>query len=126
MIIDGLDECEEGLKDLLESFKNLIKRSERYSPGKLRVLLLSRPLPEIKNALPEAAILALQAEHNKADIQKYCQRRTCELLKFEFSNDDLNDTVQRICTRADGIFIPLSLLLDKLLTVSQAYFSLRS
>ncbi|KAF7136711.1 hypothetical protein CNMCM5793_006029 [Aspergillus hiratsukae] len=114
MIIDGLDECEEGLKDLLETFKNLIKRSERYSPGKLRVLLLSRPLPEIKNALPEAAILALQPEHNKADIQKYCQRRTCELLKFEFSNVVLNDTVQRICTRADGIFLFAKLVMNNL------------
>ncbi|RLM00334.1 hypothetical protein CFD26_108105 [Aspergillus turcosus] len=114
MIIDGLDECQEGLKDLLETFRNLIKRSERYSPGKLRVLLLSRPLPEIKNALPEAAIIALQPEHNKADIQKYCQRRTCELLKFDFSNDDLNDTVQRICTRADGIFLFAKLVMNNL------------
>jgi hypothetical protein len=102
MIIDGLDECEDGRKDLLETFKNLIKRGANYAPEKLRVLFLSQPLPGIKNALPEAAILTLQPEHTKADIQKYCRTRTRELLKFEFSNEDLNYIVQRICTKADG------------------------
>jgi hypothetical protein len=103
MVIDGLDECENGRKDLLETFKNLINKSDKHSPGKLRVLFLSRPMPEIKNAVPEAAILPLGPEHNRADIKQYCQRRSRELQKFEFNDDALNEVLERICIQADGI-----------------------
>ncbi|KAL4918902.1 hypothetical protein BDW62DRAFT_180053 [Aspergillus aurantiobrunneus] len=114
MIIDGLDECEDGRKDLVESFKNLIKKTESYSPGKLRVLFLSRPMTEIKNLVPDAAILALGPEHNKQDIQRYCRRRTCELEKFEFSDADLNDVAERICIKADGMFLFAKLVMNNL------------
>jgi hypothetical protein len=103
MVVDGLDECENGRKDLLETFKNLINKSDRLSPGKLRVLFLSRPMPEIKSAVPEAAILPLGPEHNRADIKQYCRRRSRELQKFEFNDDALNEVLERICIQADGI-----------------------
>ncbi|KAL3477934.1 hypothetical protein BJX99DRAFT_225121 [Aspergillus californicus] len=114
IIVDGLDECEEGRKDVLETFKSLIKKKETYSPGTLRILFLSRPMPEIKAAVPEAAILALGPEHNMIDIQRYCQRRTRELEKFEFSNEILNEAVDRICTRADGMFLFAKLVMNNL------------
>ncbi|KAL2849960.1 hypothetical protein BJX68DRAFT_275805 [Aspergillus pseudodeflectus] len=114
MVVDGLDECENGRKDLLESFKNLINKSDRLSPGKLRVLFLSRPMPEIKNAVPEAAILPLGPEHNRADIKQYCRRRSRELQKFEFNDDALNEVLERICIQADGMFLFATLVMTNL------------
>ncbi|KAL4951216.1 hypothetical protein BDW69DRAFT_42142 [Aspergillus filifer] len=114
MVIDGLDECEEGRKDALETFKSLIRKTENYAPGKLRVLFLSRPLPEIKREIPDAAILALGPEHNKDDIQRYCLRRKCELEKFDFSEAILNDAVNRICIKADGMFLFAKLVINNL------------
>ncbi|KAL4905333.1 hypothetical protein BDW74DRAFT_152447 [Aspergillus multicolor] len=114
MVVDGLDELEEGRKDLLETFKNLIRKTEIYAQGKLRVLFFSRPMPEIKNAIPDAAILALGPDHNKEDIKRYCQRRTCELKKFDFSDAVINDVVDRVCIKADGMFLFAKLVMSNL------------
>ncbi|KAL2808471.1 hypothetical protein BJX63DRAFT_439377 [Aspergillus granulosus] len=113
MVIDGLDECENGRKDLLEILKNLTKKSDRYSPGKLRVLL-SRPMPEIKNAVPEAAILPLGPEHNKLDIEKYCKHRSREFQKMDFPDEVLNEVIERICVKADGMFLFAKLVMGNL------------
>ncbi|KAI9376649.1 hypothetical protein BJX61DRAFT_530663 [Aspergillus egyptiacus] len=115
IIIDGLDECGEGRKDLLEILKNLIhKKSGVQSPGKIRILLLSRPMPEIKNAIPEASVLSLGPEHNKADIQAYCRRRSREFEKFQAPREIITDALDRICIRADGMFLFAKLVMDNL------------
>ncbi|KAJ5195940.1 zinc finger protein [Penicillium cf. viridicatum] len=114
IVIDGLDECGEGKKDVLETFKNLVKKAEVMSPGKLRVVFLSRPAPEIKSSLPEAQIFALEPENTKIDIHKYCQYRTRELAKFDFGDNILNDVIERICIRADGIFLFAKLVMNNL------------
>ncbi|OQD65820.1 hypothetical protein PENPOL_c005G06642 [Penicillium polonicum] len=111
---NGLDECGEGKKDVLETFKNLVKKAEAISPGKLRVVFLSRPAPEIKNSLPEAQVFTLEPENTKIDIQKYCQYRTRELAKFDFGDNILNDVIERICIRADGIFLFAKLVMNNL------------
>jgi hypothetical protein len=41
VIVDRVDECEEQRKDLLDTFRGLVKNNEIYSKGKLRVLFLS-------------------------------------------------------------------------------------
>ncbi|KAJ5533797.1 zinc finger protein [Penicillium freii] len=111
---DGLDECGEGKKDVLETFKNLVEKAEVISPGKPRVVFLSRPAPEIKNSLPEAQVFTLEPENTKMDIRKYCQYRTRELAKFDFGDNILDDVIERICIRADGIFLFAKLVMNNL------------
>lgn len=74
VVIDGLDECGEGKKDVLDIFKNLVKKAEALSPGKLRVAFLSRPAPEIKNPFPEAQFFALEPENTKVIIRRRLRR----------------------------------------------------
>ncbi|KAF9884899.1 hypothetical protein FE257_000966 [Aspergillus nanangensis] len=114
VIIDGLDECNNGRKDLLDILRRLVIRTESYAPGKLRVALLSQPSSEIKNSLPETEVLALLSEHNQKDIQKYCQQRKRELDKFEFADGYLKQTLDRICTKADGMFLFAKLVMNNL------------
>lgn len=103
MVIDGLDECEYARKELLETFKNLIKKAEDSSPGKLRVLFLSRPLPEIRSAIPNASVIALEPANTMGDIRSYCQqRRTRELEKFQSEERLINDAVDTICIKSHG------------------------
>ncbi|BAE55442.1 unnamed protein product [Aspergillus oryzae RIB40] len=111
---DGVDECEEQRKDLIDIFRILVRKNEIYAKGKLRVLFLSRPMNEVKNALPEAEMLALEPDHNRQDIQKYCERRKREFQKFGFDNEYLKDVVQIICTRADGMFLFAKLVMNNL------------
>ncbi|KAE8408885.1 hypothetical protein BDV37DRAFT_268086 [Aspergillus pseudonomiae] len=114
VVIDGVDECEEQRKDPIDTFRILVRKNEIYSKGKLRVLFLSRPMNEVKNALPEAEMLALEPEHNRQDIQKYCECRKREFQKFGFGNEYLKDVVQVICTRADGMFLFAKLVMNNL------------
>ena len=102
VVIDGIDECEEQRKDLIDIFRILVRKNEIYAKGKLRVLFLSRPMNEVKNAIPEAEMFALEPDHNRQDIQKYCEHRKREFQKFGFTSEYLKDVVQIICTRADG------------------------
>lgn len=104
VIIDAVDECEtaDQRKLLIGTFEDLVRKCDSYSPGKLRVLIFSQPMFEIKKSLPSADTLTLAPEHNVDDIRKYCQRRTRELEKFEFNGQCLQDVVEIICTRADG------------------------
>lgn len=103
VVIDGLDECEEARKDLLEVFKYLMKKAEDSSPGKLRILLLSRPLPEIRSAIPNASVIALEPENTMEDIRNYCQqRRARELEKFRSEEWLVNKAVDTICIKSNG------------------------
>lgn len=118
VIIDAVDECEsaEEGRFLLETFENLTQKCDNHSPGKLRVLFFSQPTPGIGNALASADSLTLTPELSVNDIRKYCQHRTRELEKFEFSNEDIKNVVDLICARADGkrslpLFITITLLI---------------
>ncbi|KAE8136488.1 hypothetical protein BDV38DRAFT_272074 [Aspergillus pseudotamarii] len=114
VVIDGIDECEEQRKDLIDIFRILVRKNEIYAKGKLRVLFLSRPMNEVKNAIPEAEMFALEPDHNRQDIQKYCGHRKREFQKFGFTNEYLKDVVQIICTRADGMFLFAKLVMNNL------------
>ncbi|KAE8378508.1 hypothetical protein BDV26DRAFT_281035 [Aspergillus bertholletiae] len=114
VIIDGVDECEEQRKDLIDIFRSLARKGGIYSKGRLRVLFLSRPMNEIKNAIPEAEIIALEPGHNRQDILKYCERRKREFQKFGFDNEYLKNVVQIICARADGMFLFAKLVINNL------------
>jgi hypothetical protein len=107
-IIDAVDECKsnEEVKNLLDTFKDLTQKCDNHSPGKLRVLFFSQPTSEIRNALASADTLALTPELSVNDIRKYCQHRTRELEKFDFSNEDIKNVVEIICARADGKLPP--------------------
>jgi hypothetical protein len=107
IVIDSVDECEntEQRKFVLDTFKDLVKNCDGYSPGKLRVLFSSQPMPEIGNALPSADILTLAPEDNEKDIRKYCQLRTHELRRFELDKDQIKAVVEMTCIRADGKLI---------------------
>lgn len=120
IVIDGLDECGDGAKEVLDIVKKLVNKAENHSRGKLRIALFSRPIPGIRKSLPEAEIFALEPEHTKVDIQNYCHYRTRELAKFNFGDADFNELVERITIRSDGMHWTIYYLW-KILT-SQAFF----
>lgn len=102
VVVDGLDECAEEQRHILETFRKLVRNSDVHSPGKIRVAFLSRPSPEIKRFLPEAQVFALDAETTKFEIQKYCKYRARELVKFDFGENVIVDVIERISFKANG------------------------
>ncbi|CAG8930839.1 unnamed protein product [Penicillium salamii] len=102
VVIDGLDECDKGGKDVLGTLRNLVRKADLLAPGRLRVAFFSRPSPEIKKSLPEAQAFAIEPERTRFDIEKYCHHRTRELVKFDFERSILKEVIEKICVRADG------------------------
>ena len=109
IVIDGLDECQdpEHRKSIVNTFAELVKSCDRTCQGKLRVLFLSRPLPEVdKTPLTMCADnFSLAPEDNEKDIERYCRKRfqsERELQKFKLSEPETNAVVDITCTRAHG------------------------
>lgn len=107
IVIDAIDECEnlEQQKLALDILNDLVRKCDSYSPGKLRVLLLSRDTNEIKSMLMSADIFMLTPEHSKKDIRKYCELRLRDLRKFELNKDQDKTLVEMTCDRSDGKFL---------------------
>lgn len=105
VVIDGIDESAPAeRKLLLDTLRDMCRNFDQRAPGTFRVLILSRPIPEIKCVLQFADVLNLNAEHNRDDIQKYCQRRLGELEKFQLDDKTLQDVAHMVSSRADGKF----------------------
>jgi hypothetical protein len=107
IVIDAMDECEnlEQQKLALDIFNDLVRKCDSYSPGKLRVLLLSRDTNEIKSMLVSADIFTLTPEHSEKDIRRYCELRLRELHNFELNKDEDKAVVEMTCDRSDGKFL---------------------
>jgi len=83
IIIDGLDECNQGQRKLLLTFFNtMVDRCDEREPGKLRVLFISQAFPDIEKALLKAETLKLTEEDNKKDIKSYIEDWSKKIREF--------------------------------------------
>jgi hypothetical protein len=116
IVIDGLDECPPAdVKPILETFTKLVENCDKYARGKLRVLFISQPLPEIDKIVSSAAVMNLTSENNKDDIRSYCKRRVGEFqAKFQLTEEDQRHTIDLTCARADGMFLFATLVMNNL------------
>ncbi|KAK7981452.1 hypothetical protein PG988_003690 [Apiospora saccharicola] len=75
VIIDGLDECESADRETIVSFwESMVEKSALYKPGKLRVLLISQDLADIRSLLRlsiTAEVLELDPADTNLDIERY-------------------------------------------------------
>jgi len=105
IIVDGLDECEMETerRAILKFLRDIVDRCDTYKPGKIRVLIVSRDLPEIRKQMQSAAILDLKPSDTDRDIEVFMEKKTQELReKFELLEEDANMVNLTICERADG------------------------
>ena len=105
IVVDGLDECDnvENRKSIFDTFKDLVQKCDGYSRGKLRVLFLSRPMPEIDKTALSADVCKLGPEDNEKEIRHYCLQRAGELQKkFKLNQEEVIAVVEMTCQRADG------------------------
>jgi hypothetical protein len=86
LIIDGLDEChQDKRKQILTLVTKIITICDNKEPGKLRILILSRDLPDIRTALGISTNLDLQRKDTVTDITNYVKYRQ-ELLQRKFKH----------------------------------------
>lgn len=107
IIIDGLDECrDEERKEIVQFLNDLVNGCDSYKPGKLRVLLVSRDLADMRKSMALAGILELDAGDTQKDIHRFVARKVARLQrkpKFRDLKDEDAERIQRLtCNRARG------------------------
>lgn len=80
IIVDGLDECEKAvIKETLKVLGPLVTHQDVMEPGRLRLLIVSREMPEIRRLLStepvHADIFKIEVEHNMVAIRSYIKQR---------------------------------------------------
>ncbi|WYZ35532.1 hypothetical protein EsH8_X_000179 [Colletotrichum jinshuiense] len=114
-VIDALDECDrESQVTLLQQLKETFQSQK--GPANVRILVTSRPYPEIRQHIGEFANKDLASYHEaKQDIAKCIKERTAELAKTKNYTNKVRIQVSNILReKADGTFLWVGLACKEL------------
>ncbi|KAK8029321.1 hypothetical protein PG991_006377 [Apiospora marii] len=120
VIIDGLDECEPGeRKIILDFWRAMVEKTATSKPGKLRVLLVSQDVGDIRNAIQASLVatpLDLLPEDTDQDIRRYLETKAPEIqAKTQIGEAQVQNLIQLVYTRAEGMFLYATLTVENLL-----------
>lgn len=122
IILDALDECEKTSRDdLLRRLSEYFRSSSETTDTYLKVLITSRPYPEIQILLqeqPTTTRLKVEDEEQNinADISSFVSHKVDELAKERGYDLRLKEEVQKaLQAGADGMFLWVSLIVEELL-----------
>lgn len=116
-VIDALDECDtESQKTLLWNFQNTFLSGTCTS--NLRILVTSRPYPEIEEYLKDFTSKDLASyPEMKNDIDRCIEERVRELAKRKRYPSDLKSKISDLLrSKADGTFLWVGLACEELMT----------
>ncbi|KKP00475.1 hypothetical protein THAR02_07420 [Trichoderma harzianum] len=111
-VVDALDEMDDG------DFEGMTSRLVELGtavPGKVKVMMTSRPLPKIEEAFNNRGIVRLKLDPAllSPDVARYVSARMATLEPP--LSDDKNELIkQTICERANGLFLHARLIADNL------------
>ncbi|KAH8889023.1 hypothetical protein GQ53DRAFT_723812 [Thozetella sp. PMI_491] len=126
VIIDGLDECETvEICEMAKFFMDQVTKTENECLGRLRVLFVSQPMPELPKdmRMPEDdACIALKPRDNAEDIKAYVKARIPDFSEprgtsrgFNLSDSDREQIEATICHRSEDMFLYAHLAIEYLL-----------
>ncbi|UKZ78952.1 hypothetical protein TrVFT333_006701 [Trichoderma virens FT-333] len=111
-VVDALDEMDDG--DFQDMVDRLVELGTA-APSTVRVMMTSRPLPKIEQALSSPGIVRLKLDPAMLfpDVARYVNARMATL--DPPLSDEKNELVkQTICERANGLFLQARLIADNL------------
>lgn len=118
IIVDGLDECEKPvIKYTIRVLSDIVSQQDNTDPGKLRLLIVSRDMIEIRRPLSTenitANIFTIEAENNDEAIKLYVNQRLNRLrreVKLKLEARDIERIDKMICDRAQGwLALPMTM-----------------
>ncbi|KAL6889127.1 ankyrin repeat-containing domain protein [Trichoderma evansii] len=111
-VVDALDEMDDGD---FEGTTSCLVELGTATPGKVRVMMTSRPLPKIEQAFNNQSIVKLKLDPALLfpDVARYVDARMATL-DPPLSNDKNELVKQTICERANGLFLHARLVADNL------------
>ncbi|PHH91755.1 hypothetical protein CDD83_10399 [Cordyceps sp. RAO-2017] len=134
IVIDGLDELpDKQREEVVQRLKDIVRKSDDYDPGKIRVLLVSIDLADMRRLVQSADqidVYELRAESTLRDISRYVTRQVCRDREHfsGLSDGDLQRARSSICSNSQGMFLYAFLVVDNLLrqpTVGHVVHELR-
>ena len=107
IVIDGLDELEqEQRKRLVHFLDSITSRSDDYTPGKIRVLLVSTDLADMRSyvaSVDHIKTYELPPDKTEKDIKLYFNKQAAKLKeRFMISDEDLSLAESLACKRSNG------------------------
>ncbi|KAM6519204.1 hypothetical protein FALCPG4_012851 [Fusarium falciforme] len=124
IVIDGLDECEPAeIRQTIEFFTKLVEMCDNANEhGQLRLMIMSRDVPEIKKCMTDDdAIIPLRPTDNAEDIKAFVRKRLPEFsrsddnLGFNLSEQDKDSIESLICRQSEDSFLYAHLAIESLL-----------
>lgn len=109
-VADALDEMDSGNDEFLQSLAIL----GNWRPGKVNVLITSRPVPSVEGPLRKADVLTIRLDEAlvDTDIASYVER--C-LRTTQMSEEEQHQVRKAVPGRANGIFLYAKLAMDAFL-----------
>jgi len=111
IILDALDECEQSSRDdLLSRLGEYFQSVDNDESVYIKVLMTSRPYPEIQSRLQNYTTIRLRTEdeegHINVDIRSFTKTKVNELAKSRGYNDELKGKVAAALEKGvDGMFL---------------------
>ncbi|PON27749.1 hypothetical protein TGAM01_v203516 [Trichoderma gamsii] len=111
-VVDALDEMDDGD---FEGMTHRLVELGTAAPGRIRVMMTSRPLPKIEQALSNSGIVKLKLDPTLLypDVARYVDARMATL-DPPLSHEKNEMVKQTICERAKGLFLHARLVADNL------------
>jgi hypothetical protein len=115
IVVDGLDECEPAQVQLFMAYLcKLVSECDEHQPGKLRFLLVSQNVRDVKGNLPRDATTLLELKHsdNKDDIELYVRHWARKIQRdHQLTIQQFGDLILNTCGRSKGVAATVELIL---------------
>ncbi|KFA81095.1 hypothetical protein S40288_00970 [Stachybotrys chartarum IBT 40288] len=121
IVIDGVDEIKETeRKSLVATLCSIVNRSDDYTPGRIRVLLVSNDSHDLNKTVQNAGDRIGTYELNRGKLQKDIElyvKKQVEVLqsKFDLNESDAQCAWHLVCIHSQGMFLYARLVMDDLL-----------
>lgn len=106
IVLDGLDELPTGMREqMLKHLHAAVQRSERYTLGRIRVLLVSRDLPDMRKFVElkgDIETYELNLTKVDKDIEAYLGHALQDVPHLELDETDRNRAIWLISERSQG------------------------
>lgn len=113
ILVDGLDEYEGSVLELIQFLKSLAM-NENSQRNSVKICVSSRPEPVPSQLLQHLPQLSM-SDHNTSGIQAYCSLTLGELEPVVLEGLNVSAITQTLAERAEGVFLWARFALDQLI-----------
>lgn len=110
-VVDGLDECEGSMLDLLSRMMKLSSKLASESGSRLKLFITSRPVPDVANELENSMHIDLQAKTE--DIKLFVDKKTSKLPR-RFSPELQRRAAELLLRRTERTFLWVSIVVKRI------------